>query len=83
MRPYGPEEGTVIWLWSDGKCKCLCSDVYTSVSCARAQCCLPGCFLCIVFKLELKRLSKGRVGRVLFSALSRCASSYCVAWLVH
>ena len=43
-RPYGPEEGTVIWLHSVRKCKCLCSDVYTFW--AWALHCLSGCLLC-------------------------------------
>lgn len=52
-RPYGPEEGTVNRQCSVRKCKRLCSDVYTSASCARAQHYLPGCFLCIILKFKL------------------------------
>lgn len=72
-RPYGPEEGTVTWLCSVRKCKCLCSHVYTSVSCARAQRCLPGCFLCIIFKLALFLFCFLLSEKVCFP----CASFYC------
>lgn len=50
-RPYGLEDGTVIWPCSVRKCKCLCSDVYTFVSVPerstdRPPACLHGCLLC-------------------------------------